>query len=145
MLNSFIPMIMGTGGNAGSQSSVTIIRGLSLGEIKLRDTLRIVWKELRIALLCGLTIAPVTFLKAMYLDGLYAEADGLIIAIVISITIVVTICSAKLVGALLPVLAKIVHLDPAVMASPFITVIVDALSLVVYFTFASMLVPALTL
>ena len=145
VLNSFIPMIMGTGGNAGSQSSVTIIRGLSLGEIKLRDTLRIVWKELRIALLCGLTIAPVTFLKAMYLDGLYAEADGLIIAIVISITIVVTICSAKLVGALLPVLAKIVHLDPAVMASPFITVIVDALSLVVYFTFASMLVPALTL
>ena len=145
VLNSFIPMIMGTGGNAGSQSSVTIIRGLSLGEIKLRDTLRIVWKELRIALLCGLTIAPVTFLKAMYLDGLYAEADGLIIAIVISITIVVTICSAKLVGALLPVLAKIVHLDPAVMASPFITVIVDALSLVVYFTFASMLVPALTM
>jgi magnesium transporter len=143
VLNSFIPMIMGTGGNAGSQSSVTIIRGLSLGEIKLRDTLRVVWKELRVALLCGLTIAPVTFLKAMYLDGLYAEPDGVIISLVISITIIVTICSAKLVGAILPVLAKIVRLDPAVMASPFITVIVDALSLVVYFTFASMLVPAL--
>jgi magnesium transporter len=143
VLNSFIPMIMGTGGNAGSQSSVTVIRGLSLGEIKLRDTLRVVWKELRVAFLCGVTIAPVTFLKAMYLDGLYAEPDGVTIALVISVTIVVTICSAKLVGAILPVLAKIVHLDPAVMASPFITVIVDALSLVVYFTFASMLVPAL--
>ena len=144
VLNSFIPMIMGTGGNAGSQSSVTVIRGLSLGEIKLADTLRVVWKELRVSLLCGLSIAPVTFLKAMYLDGLYAEPDGIIISLVISVTIIVTICAAKLVGAILPVLAKIVHLDPAVMASPFITVIVDALSLVVYFTFASMLVPALT-
>ena len=143
VLNSFIPMIMGTGGNAGSQASVTIIRGLSLGEIKLRDTLRVIWKELRVSLLCGLTIAPVTFLKAMYLDGLYAEPEGFTIAIVISVTIIVTICAAKLVGAILPVLAKIVHLDPAVMASPFITVIVDALSLVVYFTFASMFVPAL--
>jgi len=143
VLNSFIPMIMGTGGNAGSQSSVTIIRGLSLGEIKLRDTLRVVWKELRVSLLCGLTIAPVTFLKAMYLDGLCTEPDGITISLVISVTIIVTICAAKLVGAILPVLAKIVHLDPAVMASPFITVIVDALSLVVYFTFASMLVPAL--
>jgi magnesium transporter len=143
VLNSFIPMIMGTGGNAGSQSSVTIIRGLSLGEIKLRDTLRIFWKELRVSLLCGLTIAPVTFLKAMYLDGLWAEPDGVIVSLVISVTIIVTICAAKLVGALLPVLAKIVRLDPAVMASPFITVIVDALSLVVYFSFASMLVPAL--
>ena len=145
VLNSFIPMIMGTGGNAGSQSSVTVIRGLSLGEIKLCDTLRVVWKELRVSLLCGITIAPVTFLKAMYLDGLYAEPDGIIISLVISVTIIVTICAAKLVGAILPVLAKIVHLDPAVMASPFITVIVDALSLVVYFTFASMLVPALAL
>ena len=145
VLNSFIPMIMGTGGNAGSQSSVTVIRGLSLGEIKLRDTLRVVWKELRVSLLCGLTIAPVTFLKAMYLDGLYAEPDGVTISLVISVTIIVTICAAKLVGAILPVLAKIVHLDPAVMASPFITVIVDALSLVVYFTFASMLVPALAI
>ena len=145
VLNSFIPMIMGTGGNAGSQSSVTVIRGLSLGEIKLRDTLRVVWKELRVSRLCGLTIAPVTFLKAMYLDGLYAEPDGVTISLVISVTIIVTICAAKLVGAILPVLAKIVHLDPAVMASPFITVIVDALSLVVYFTFASMLVPALAI
>ena len=145
VLNSFIPMIMGTGGNAGSQASVTIIRGLSLGEIKLRDTLHVVLKELGISLLCGLTIAPVTFLKAMYLDGLCTEPDGLIISLVISVTIIVTICAAKLVGAILPMLAKIVHLDPAVMASPFITVIVDALSLVVYFTFASMFVPALAI
>lgn len=137
VLNSFIPMIMGTGGNAGSQSSVTVIRGLSLGEIKLADTLRVVWKELRVSLLCGLTIAPVTFLKAMYLDGLYAEPDGIIISLVISVTIIVTICAAKLVGAILPVLAKIVHLDPAVMASPFITTIVDAVSLLIYFGIAS--------
>ena len=81
----------------------------------------------------------------MYLDGLCTEPDGITIALVISVTIIVTICAAKLVGALLPVLAKLVHLDPAVMASPFITVIVDALSLVVYFSFASMLVPALAL
>ena len=145
ILNSFIPMIMGTGGNAGSQSSVTIIRGLSLGEIKPRDTLRIIWKELRVSLICGLTIAPVTFLKAMFLDGLVSEPDGIIIATVISVTVIVTVCAAKLVGALLPVAAKLVHLDPAVMASPFITVIVDALSLVVYFTFAANFVPALML
>lgn len=145
ILNSFIPMIMGTGGNAGSQSSVTIIRGLSLGEIKPRDTLRIIWKELRVSLICGLTIAPVTFLKAMFLDGLVSEPDGIIIATVISVTIIVTVCAAKLVGALLPVAAKLVRLDPAVMASPFITVIVDALSLVVYFTFAANFVPALML
>ena len=145
ILNSFIPMIMGTGGNAGSQSSVTIIRGLSLGEIKPRDTLRIIWKELRVSLICGLTIAPVTFLKAMFLDGLVSEPDGIIIATVISVTVIVTVCAAKLVGALLPVAAKLVRLDPAVMASPFITVIVDALSLVVYFTFAANFVPALML
>ena len=138
-------MIMGTGGNAGSQSSVTIIRGLSLGEIKPRDTLRIIWKELRVSLICGLTIAPVTFLKAMFLDGLVSEPDGIIIATVISVTVIVTVCAAKLVGALLPVAAKLVRLDPAVMASPFITVIVDALSLVVYFTFAANFVPALML
>ena len=145
ILNSFIPMIMGTGGNAGSQSPVTIIRGLSLGEIKPRDTLRIIWKELRVSLICGLTIAPVTFLKAMFLDGLVSEPDGIIIATVISVTVIVTVCAAKLVGALLPVAAKLVRLDPAVMASPFITVIVDALSLVVYFTFAANFVPALML
>lgn len=143
VLNSFIPMIMGTGGNAGSQASVTIIRGLSLGEIKLRDTFRILWKELRVSLICGAAIAPVAFLKVMYLDMLCREPNGVTIALVISLTLAVTVCAAKLVGALLPVIAKLVHLDPAVMASPFITVIVDALSIVLYFTFASAFIPAL--
>ena len=143
VLNSFIPMIMGTGGNAGSQASVTIIRGLSLGEIKLRDTLRILWKELSVALICSAAIAPVAFLKVMYLDMLYLEPNGITIALVISLTLAVTICAAKLVGALLPIVAKLIHLDPAVMASPFITVIVDALSIVLYFTFAVSFIPAL--
>ena len=143
ILNSFIPMIMGTGGNAGSQASVTIIRGLSLNEIRLRDAFLILWKELRVSIACALVIVPVAFLKVMYLDGLFREPDGITIALVISLTLAVTICAAKLVGALLPVLAKLVHLDPAVMASPFITVIVDALSIVLYFTFASMFIPAL--
>ncbi len=143
VLNSFIPMIMGTGGNAGSQASVTIIRGLSLGEIKLRDTLKILWKELSVSFICSAAIAPVAFLKVMYLDMLCLEPNGVVIALVIALTLTVTICAAKLVGALLPVVAKLIHLDPAVMASPFITVIVDALSIILYFTFASNLVPGL--
>lgn len=143
VLNSFIPMIMGTGGNAGSQSSVTVIRGISLGEIRVRDAFRVAWKEMRAAIIIGVTLAPITFLKVMYLDGLYSEPDGVVISLVISATLVVTVLVAKLVGAVLPILAKIVHLDPAVMASPFITAIVDALSLIVYFTIASSFVPAL--
>jgi magnesium transporter len=143
VLNSFIPMIMGTGGNAGSQSSVTIIRGISLGEIRVRDALRVAWKEIRAAVIIGVTLAPITFVKVMYLDGLYREPDGVIIAVVISITLIVTVIVAKLVGAVLPIFAKIIHLDPAVMASPFITAIVDALSLIVYFAIASSFIPAL--
>ncbi len=143
VLNSFIPMIMGTGGNAGSQSSVTVIRGISLGEIRVRDAFRVAWKEMRAAVIIGVTLAPITFLKVMYLDGLYSEPDGVIIAVVISATLVVTVLVAKLVGAVLPIVAKIVHLDPAVMASPFITAIVDALSLIVYFAIASSFIPAL--
>ncbi|MGN1095474.1 MAG: magnesium transporter [Eubacteriales bacterium] len=144
VLSSFIPMIMDTGGNAGSQASVTIIRGLSLDEIKIRDILKIIWKEFRVAFMCGLTLAPVTFLKVMFVDGLYNEPDGIVISLVVSVTLFMTICVAKLVGCVLPIAAKAVHLDPAVMASPFITTIVDAISLVVYFTFASHLVPALS-
>jgi magnesium transporter len=136
-------MIMGTGGNAGSQSSVTIIRGISLGEIRVRDALRVAWKEIRAAVIIGVTLAPITFVKVMYLDGLYREPDGVIIAVVISITLIVTVIVAKLVGAVLPIFAKIIHLDPAVMASPFITAIVDALSLIVYFAIASSFIPAL--
>ncbi len=143
VLSSFIPMIMGTGGNAGSQSSVTIIRGLSLGEIKLGNIMQIIWKELRVSVICGLTLLPVTFLKVMYIDGLFRETDGLIISVVISVTLVVTVLVAKLVGCVLPLIAKLLRLDPAVMASPFITTVVDAISLIVYFMFASNFVPAL--
>ena len=135
VLTAFIPMIMDTGGNAGGQASVTIIRGLSLGEIGVRDALRVVWKELRVSLLCGISLAPVVFLKVMYIDGLYAEPDGVTISLVVAI--------AKLVGCLLPLAVKAVRLDPAVVANPFITTIVDALALMVYFALASHFIPAL--
>ena len=142
-LTAFIPMIMDTGGNAGGQASVTVIRGLSLGEIGLRDALRVVWKELRVSLLCGATLAPVVFLKVMYIDGLYAEPDGVMISLVVAATLLFVVVLAKLVGCLLPLLAKAVHLDPAVVANPFITTIVDALALIVYFALASHYIPAL--
>ena len=133
-LAAFMPMIMGTGGNAGSQSSVTIIRGLSIGEIEMGDIIRIIWKELRVSLLCGITMAVATFGKIMLI-----EQPGFMTAVVVSLTLVATIVTAKLVGCVLPVLAKRVGFDPAVMASPFITTIVDALSLVIYFRIATMI------
>ena len=131
VLTAYIPMLMGTGGNAGGQSSGTIIRGLSLNEIEFEDMLKVVWKELRVALLCGLTLFVVCFGKLMLFDKV-----GLSIAIVICITLVCTLLIAKTVGAVLPMLAQKIGLDPAVMASPFITTIVDALSLIIYFNVA---------
>lgn len=128
----FIPMLMDTGGNAGGQASVTVIRGLSLGEITYRDTLRIIWKEARVALLCGITLAVANFAKLMLFDRV-----GLSVSLVVCLTLIVAILIAKLIGCTLPVLAKRIGFDPAVMASPFITTIVDALSLMVYFQFAS--------
>ena len=133
ILTAFIPMLMDTGGNSGSQASVTIIRGLSLNEIEYRDVLRVVWKEIRVAVLCGITLAAVNFLKCMYIDDV-----GLSVSVVISLTLVFTIFIAKVVGCTLPITAKKIGFDPAVMASPFITTIVDALSLMVYFKIASM-------
>ena len=138
ILTAFIPMLMDTGGNAGSQSSVTIIRGLSLGEISMRDILRILWKEMRVALLCGVALGIVGFGKLMLLDQV-----GLRVALVVRFTLVVTVLTANLVGATLPMLAKRLGFDPAVMASPFITTIVDALSLLFFFNIASMLIPEL--
>ena len=138
ILTAFFPMLMDTGGNAGGQTSVTVIRGLSLGEIQLRDYFRVVWKELRVALLCGVTIAAATFLKVMLVDFRVQFAkENLVIALVVSITICCAIVFAKLVGATLPILAKRLKLDPAVMASPFITTIVDTLTLIIYFRVAS--------
>ena len=143
VLTAFIPMIMGTGGNAGGQASVTIIRGLSLDEIRLKDAFWVIWKELRVSLLCGLTLAPFAFLKVMYLDGLYAEPDGVRISLIVSATLFLVVITAKLVGCILPLLVKVIRLDPAVVANPFITTVVDALALVVYFALASRLIPAL--
>ena len=143
ILTAFIPMLMGTGGNAGSQASVTVIRGLSLDEIHLRDTLRVIWKELRVSLLSGLTLMPIAFLKVMYLYGLFREEGGIRIALVISATLFFIVVLAKLVGCVLPLIVKSVKLDPAVVANPFITTIVDALALIVYFALASRLIPVL--
>ena len=134
VLTAFIPMLMDTGGNAGSQTSVTIIRGLSLGEIRMSDLFKIIWKETRVAILCGLTLSLANFAKMMLLDRV-----GLSVSLVVCLTLVVTVAIAKITGCVLPIAAKRIGFDPAVMASPFITTIVDALSLIVYFNFASML------
>ena len=140
-LSAFIPMLMGTGGNSGSQSSVTVIRGLSLGELDFRDIGVILWKEVRTALMCGVTLALVCFAKIWLVDKMLLGNENitLMVDLVVCCALCVTVVLAKIVGCLLPMAAKAVHLDPAVMASPFISTIVDALSLLVYFMFAKML------
>lgn len=132
ILTAFIPMLMGTGGNAGGQASATIIRGLSVGEIRMGNILRILWKEFRISLLCGISLSVLIFVKAMLIDGASVE-----VALVVAVSLLATVILAKLVGCALPILAKRVGFDPAVMASPFITTIVDAASLLIYFQIAS--------
>ena len=143
VLTAFIPMLMGTGGNSGSQSSVTIIRALSLDELRLADLPLVVWKEIRTAVLCGLVLAMVCYLKLWLVDGKLLGNNDITpqVNLVVCLALFVTVLSAKIVGALLPMVAKAMRLDPAVMASPFITSIVDALSLLVYFLFAKMLLP----
>ncbi len=131
-LIAFIPMLMDTGGNAGGQASVTVIRGLSLGEIVYRDVPRVLWKEIRVALLCGLTLAAANFVKLMLFDRV-----GTAVSLTVCLTLIAAVLTAMVVGCLLPVGAKKLGFDPAVMASPFITTIVDALSLLVYFRFAT--------
>ena len=132
VLTSFIPMLMDTGGNAGGQASVTIIRGLSLDEIEWSDIIKVIWKEIRVAVVCGLTLAVAGFIKIMLFDQV-----PVIVALVVCLTLVVTVFFAKIVGCSLPMLAQKIGFDPAVMASPFITTIVDALSLLIYFQFAT--------
>lgn len=132
VLTMYIPMFMDTGGNAGGQASVTIIRSISLGEVEFRDMIRVVWKEIRVAVLCGITLAVVNFGKLLLLDGV-----GMQVAMIVCLTLVVTVMVAKIVGCTLPMLAKQIGFDPAVMASPFITTIVDAVSLVIYFQIAT--------
>ena len=140
-LTAFIPMLMDTGGNSGSQSSVTIIRALSLGEIEFRDLPRVIWKEIRTAVLCGVTLACACFVKILLIDRLLLGNTEVtwLVALVVCATLALTVLVAKIVGCSLPLLAKKLGFDPAVMASPFITTIVDALSLLVYFGIASAL------
>ena len=140
-LTAFIPMLMDTGGNCGSQSSVTVIRALSLDELKFSNLFRVMWKEIRTAVLCGTTLAVVCFAKVFLVDRLLMgnESISLMVNGVVCLTLCVTVVIAKFVGCSLPLLAKRLGFDPAVMASPFITTIVDALSLLVYFLFAKTL------
>ena len=135
VLTAYIPMLMDTGGNSGSQASVTIIRGLSLNEIQFRDITTVIWKEIRIAVLCGLTLSAVSFLKLMFLDKV-----GTLVSLSVSLTLAVTVTIAKFIGCTLPMLAKKLGFDPAVMASPFITTVVDALSLLTFFTIAKAII-----
>ncbi len=132
ILTACIPMLMGTGGNAGSQASVTIIRGIALGEVGFRDIWRVMWKELCASLLLGVTLAAACFIKLMTIDMLWKVENGMLVAAVVCIAMLATIVIAKLIGCTLPLLAKKCRLDPAVVASPFITTIVDVLSLIIY-------------
>ena len=132
VLTSFIPMLMDTGGNAGSQSSVTIIRSLSLNEIKFKDIFKVIFKEIRVAILVGITLAIANFFKLLFIDQV-----SVTIALIVCLTLIITVLCAKIVGSTLPMIAKKIGFDPAVMASPFITTIVDAISLIIYFTIAT--------
>ncbi len=134
VLTAFIPMLMDTGGNAGSQASVSIIRALSLDEIEYKDVFKVLWKEFRVSLLCGVTLAIANFIKLLVVDRV-----GAMISAVVCSTLVITVVVAKLIGSSLPILAKKLGFDPAVMASPFITTLVDACSLLIYFRIASMI------
>lgn len=135
ILVTFIPQITGTGGNCGSQSSTMIIRGLALDEITPRDILKVWWKELRVALICGAALSLVNFIRII------VQYHDLQVAVVVSVTLILTVCIAKSMGCVLPILAKLAHVDPAIMASPLITTITDALSILVYFNFALWYLP----
>ena len=134
VLTAYIPMLMDTGGNSGSQASVTIIRGLSLNEIQFRDALLVIWKEIRVAVMCGISLAAVNFVKLLLLDQV-----GMTVSLVVSLTLAITVALAKCIGCSLPLLAKKIGFDPAVMASPLITTVVDALALLIYFGIATAL------
>ena len=143
ILTAFIPMLMDTGGNSGAQASVTVIRGLSLGEVTVKDIFKVMWKEFRVSIMCGATLAVASFLKVIIVDRLLMNNPDvqITIALVVAATLCVTIICAKFIGCSLPILAKKLKFDPAVMASPFITTIVDALSLLLYFSIAMSILP----
>ena len=136
VLSSFIPMITGSGGNAGSQASVSVIRALSLGEIEFKSMFRVLWKELRVSILCGATLAAANFIKLMIFD-LNGNPNAFVIALVVSLTLLGTIMMSKLVGSSLPLLASKIGFDPAVMANPLISTVCDSLSLLIYFGIAT--------
>ena len=139
VLTSFIPMLSGTGGNSGSQSSTAIIRALSLDEVELADVLAVVWKEVRVAALCGVCLGAANFAKMLLIDRTLMHNPEVTIAVaaVVSLTLVLTVVCAKVVGCTLPLAAEKIGIDPAVMAAPFITTVVDALSLLIYFAIAT--------
>lgn len=143
VLTAFIPMLMDTGGNSGSQSSVAVIRSLSLGEVEFKDLPKVIWKEIRVAVICGAILAACNFLKMLVVDHFIMQNTAVTatVALVVSITLFFAVLAAKTIGCSLPILAQKVGLDPAVMAAPFITTIVDALSLLAYFAVASALLP----
>lgn len=145
ILTAFIPMLMDTGGNSGGQASVTVIRAMSLGEVAFKDYFKVIWKEIRVGLVCGTSLAVVNFIKILLIDKMLFHNDEitLIIDLAICLTLVIEIVFAKFIGCSLPMLAKRVGFDPAVMSSPFITTIVDAVSLLVYFGIATALIPGL--
>ena len=138
VLTAFIPMLTGTGGNSGTQSSVAVIRALSLGEVEFVDTIRVIWKEIRVAVMCGATLAACNFVKLLVVDRMLLGNSSVTVSVaaVICVTMVFTVLCAKTVGCVLPLLAEKIHLDPAVMASPFISTIVDVLTLLIYFQVA---------
>lgn len=139
ILTSFIPMLMDTGGNSGGQASVTIIRALSLNEVDIKDIFKVLWKEIRVGIVCGLSLAAVNFVKILVVDKWLLGTEGITLTVnlVISLTLFIEVIFAKMVGCTLPIIAKKMRLDPAVMSSPFITTIVDAISLLVYFGLSS--------
>ncbi len=142
-LIAFIPMLMGTGGNSGSQSSVTVIRALSVGDIEFKDIWRVIWKELRVSVICGLVLGAVNFAKLYLIDYLWLNSfdEGVYLTemFAVSVTVVLVVIVAKLVGSVLPIIAKKMGFDPAVMASPLVTTILDAFSLLIYFSISIML------
>ena len=136
VLTACMPMLMDAGGNAGSQASVMIIRGIALKEVEFKDLPKVVWKEIRVSVLLGSILSAASFVKVMLVDGLYKMQNGWLVALVVCLAMFITIVIAKLIGSMLPLLAKKLRLDPAVVASPFITTIVDVLSLTIYCAFA---------
>ena len=138
-LTACIPMLMDTGGNSGNQVSTLIIRGLALGNIKISDYFKVLWKEIRVALLCGITLAVVNFARMFILRAVTGSDTSTPVFFVVCISMMFAVIVAKIIGCSLPMLAKLLHLDPALMAGPMITTIVDALSLLIYFGFASLI------